>query len=169
MQGALQGVGEVEHRIVHQYFDVLGEVASVRSPEGLVQLWKPPAQAAQDLADRVAVLEGLVIDLARTTIAADKFGDPGNNLDLHLASSSSGWHIRCGHVQLLSPIARESFPQARALPGWREMVSRFRGHSRRCHTRHAPYAPSSGPHSGPWPDHPPARSRNAWTVVRGPG
>src|SRR5690242_7650534 len=56
MQGALQGVGEVKHRIVHQHFDMLGEVASVRSPEGLVQLWKPPTQAAQDLADRVAVL-----------------------------------------------------------------------------------------------------------------
>src|SRR5215475_3769001 len=112
MQGALQGVGEVEHSIVHQHFDVLGEVASVRSPEGLVQLWKPPTQAAQDLADRVAVLEGLVIDFAGTAIAADKFADPGNNLDLHLANSSGGWHIRCGHVQLLSPIAREPVPQA---------------------------------------------------------
>ena len=46
MQGTLQGVGEVEHSIVHQHFDVLGEVASARIPESLVQLWKPPAQAA---------------------------------------------------------------------------------------------------------------------------
>src|SRR5215470_18957660 len=139
MQGALQGVGEVEHRIVHQHFDVRGEVASGRIPEGLVQLWKPPTQAAQDLADRVAVLERLVIHFARTAIAANKFGDPGNHLDLYLASSSGGWHIRCGHGQLLSPRARESAPQALVLPGWRETVSRFRGHSRRYRTRHAPY------------------------------
>src|SRR2546428_1535501 len=110
LQGALQGVGDVEHSIVHQYLDVLGEVASSRIPEGLMQLWKPPAQAAQDLADRVAVLEGLVINFAGTAIAADKFADPGNNLDLHLASSSGGWHIRCGHVQLLSPTAWELAP-----------------------------------------------------------
>src|SRR5215510_11478562 len=115
MQGALQGVGDVEHSIVHQHFDVRGEVASVRSPESLMQLWKPPAQAAQDLADRVAVLEGLMIDFASTAITADKFGDPGNNLDLHLASGSGGWHIRSGHVQLLSPRARESVPPALAL------------------------------------------------------
>src|SRR4030095_16179206 len=101
MQGALQSVGEVEHSIVHQHFDVRGEVASSRVPEGLVQLWKPPTQAAQDLTDRVAVLEGLVIDFAGTAITANKFGDPGNNLDLHLASSSGGWHIGCSHVQLL--------------------------------------------------------------------
>src|SRR4249920_2468245 len=110
MQGTIESVGEVEHSIVHQHFDVLGEVASIMIPEGLVQLWKPPAQAAQDLADRVAVLEGLVIDFAGTAITADKFGDPGNNLDLHLASSSGGWHIRCGHVQLLRPTGRESVP-----------------------------------------------------------
>src|SRR5215471_7516035 len=130
MQGALQGVGEVEHRIVHQHFDVLGEVTSTRSPQGLVQLGKPPAQAAQDLADRVTVLEGLVINFARTAITTDKFTDPGNNLNLYLASSSSRWHIRCGHGQLLSPTARESVPSALALPGWWETVSRFRGHSR---------------------------------------
>src|SRR5215510_11993049 len=93
LQGALQGVGEVEHRIVHQHFNVRGEVASIAIPEGLVQLWKPPTQAAQDLTDRVAVLEGLVIDCTGTAITADKFGDPGNNLDLHLASGRSGWHI----------------------------------------------------------------------------
>jgi hypothetical protein len=105
MQGALQGVGDVKYSIVHQHFDVLGEVSSLRIPESLVQLWEPPAQAAQDLTDRVAVLEGLMIDFAGTAIATDKLGDPGNGLNLHLTGGSSGWHIRCSHVQLLSPTA----------------------------------------------------------------
>ena len=61
MQGALQGVCNVQHGVVHQHFDMFSEVPCVRVPERLVQLRKPPTQAAQDLADRVAVLEGLVI------------------------------------------------------------------------------------------------------------
>src|SRR5215510_7789490 len=109
------------------------------------------------------------MDFAGTAITDDKCGDEGDNLNLYLASISRGWHTRGGHMQLLSPTARESALPALDLPGWQETVSRFRGHNRRCRTRHAPYDPSSVPRSGPWQAHPPARSRNVWTVVRGPG
>ena len=58
VQGALQGVGNVQYGVIHQHFDVLGQVPRPRVPERLVQLGKAPAQTAQDLADRVAVSEG---------------------------------------------------------------------------------------------------------------
>src|ERR1041384_2490788 len=97
MQGTLQGMGDVQHRVVHQHFNMFSELSGVGVPERLVQLRKPSAQAAQDSADRVTVLERLAIHLPSTAIAADKFGDPGNNFNLHLASVSGGWHIRSRH------------------------------------------------------------------------
>src|SRR5262249_8971264 len=143
VQGALQGVGNIQHGIVHQHFDVLSQIPRLRVPERLVQLRKAPTQTAQDLADRIAVSDALGLYFAGTAIAADKFGDPGHDLNLHLASGSGVRHLRYGHRwPPQPPTGRESATPGPAPAASPAGACQSYGRSPRFRTRRPACAPS---------------------------